>query len=55
MPKEINAEDIKNIITLIGEAPIKGANALGVAVLLQKLNAALTAEINTDVKSNNTK
>jgi len=42
--QELNQEDYKNILALIGIAPIKGQEATTVAILQQKLSRLLTPE-----------
>lgn len=37
----LTSQEIQNIMNLIGAAPIKGAEALAVALLQQKLNAMM--------------
>lgn len=48
--QNLTQEDIKNTIVLISKAEIKGAEALPVAVLLQKYNSMLVPK--TDTKPN---
>jgi len=39
-----NQEELKNILALVSIAPIKGADAMTVAFLQQKINALLVTE-----------
>ena len=41
MKNELTQEDYKNILSLIGMAPIKGSEALPVALLQQKITMLL--------------
>jgi hypothetical protein len=45
MEKQLNNQDINNILTLIGNAQVKGSEAVTVALLQQKLSNLITPEV----------